>query len=87
MRVGKWLRWFALMVTVILIAIVALLLTLDIATYRKQLESAASEALGRTVTIAGDIALGISLQPSIELNGLHIANPHWASHPPRLTPL
>ncbi len=81
MRVGKWLRWFALMVTVILIAIVALLLTLDIATYRKQLESAASEALGRTVTIAGDMALGISLRPSIELNGLHIANPDWASRP------
>ena len=79
MRLGKWLGWLGLTVTVLLIAVVVLLLTLDISTYRRELESAASEALGRAVTIAGDMTLGVSLRPSIEINGLRIANPEWAS--------
>jgi hypothetical protein len=49
--------------------------------YRKPLETSASFALGRRVTIEGPISLSLSLHPTIVLEDVHIANPSWSSRP------
>lgn len=63
-----------------LAAIFALwLANLDIARYRGLIEGQASDVLGRQVTIAGDLSLGLSLRPTLVASQVTIANPPWAS--------
>src|SRR5262245_62296874 len=49
--------------------------------YRRPLEAGASIALGRRVTIEGPISLSLSLNPTLVLEDVHIANPSWSSRP------
>lgn len=63
-----------------LAAIFALwLANLDIARYRGLIEEQAGSVLGRQVTIAGDLSLGLSLRPTLVASEVTIANPPWAS--------
>ena len=63
-----------------LLVIAALVVTLlriplDLARYKPLLESGVSEALGREISVDGDIVVTTSLWPFFELHGLRIANP------------
>ena len=61
---------------VIAVLVVTLLrIPLDLARYKPLLESGVSEALGREISVDGDIVVTTSLWPFFELHGLRIANP------------
>ena len=61
------------------VAAVAALVFVDPSIYRNQLETRASEALGRQFNINGPIHLERSLRPRIILEDITIANPDWAT--------
>lgn len=49
--------------------------------YRESLEAGFSAAMGRTVKLEGPISLTFSLQPTLVLEDVHVANSPWASQP------
>ena len=67
----------ALLVLLLLALLVVTLLRipLDLSRYKPLAEDAMSEALGRQVSIDGDMVVTTSLWPYFELGGLRIANP------------
>ena len=66
------------LVVLILVAVVVVLaigISIDIDGIRAKAEAAASNALGREVSINGHLAFDLSFRPTVELEGLQIANP------------
>ncbi|HEX3983366.1 MAG TPA: AsmA family protein, partial [Acidisoma sp.] len=55
-------------------AVTAALLTFDPNAYKGQMAEAASQALGRPVTIAGPVAVKLSLIPTLSITDVRIAN-------------
>ncbi|MBA3613358.1 MAG: AsmA family protein, partial [Nitrospirales bacterium] len=49
--------------------------------YRESLEAGFSAAMGRTVKLEGPISLTFSLQPTLVLEDVHVANSPWAYQP------
>ena len=77
-----WARTFirALLALVVLVVVAALIVSLfripvNLNEYRGVVETAASSALGRAVTIEGDVTVTTSLWPYFEIETLTIANP------------
>ena len=65
---------FALIASVIL-----LVLILDLNSFRPRIAATLSNALGREVTIEGEVSAGFALVPEVVARGIRIANPDWAS--------
>ncbi|GAB4222882.1 MAG: hypothetical protein Tsb005_16140 [Gammaproteobacteria bacterium] len=69
--------------TVALLVLVAgvliLLSVINLNNYKTPISNLLTSTIGKPTTINGDIKLGISLQPSIVLHDLSIANPDWTS--------
>lgn len=74
---------FALVVVFVglIAAGVAILKTLDFNEYRDLIAEKAQEATGREVVITGDLDLGISLTPTLRVEGVTFANAEWGSRP------
>ena len=82
MRVSKPLRWIlyilggliaCLLLIIILLSIIRI--PIDLSHYKGPVESAASLALGRTVTVDDKIVITTSLRPIFSIEGLRISNP------------
>ena len=82
MPVSKLLRWIlyivggliaALLIIMILLAVVRI--PIDLSKHKAVVESAASLALGRTVSVDDKIVVSTSLQPLFSIEGLRISNP------------
>lgn len=82
MPVSKLLRWIlyivggliaALLIILILLAVVRI--PIDLSKHKAVVESAASLALGRTVSVDDKIVVSTSLQPLFSIEGLRISNP------------
>ena len=82
MRVSKPIRWIfyilggliaSLVLIFILLAVIRI--PIDLTNYKGPVESAASLALGRNVTVDDKIVITTSLQPIFSLEGLRISNP------------
>ncbi len=82
MALSKHLKRAALIIgslMVLFIAALVIVLTIGISVnldeVRARAEDAATKALGRKVSIDGHLALDLGFRPSLELDGLKIANP------------
>lgn len=82
MSISKYLKRTALifgsLVVIVIMAMVVVLsigVTVNIDGIRAKAEAAASKALGREVSIDGHLSFGLSFRPTLELEGLQIANP------------
>jgi uncharacterized protein involved in outer membrane biogenesis len=71
-------------VTLLIVAVVAVLLTVDVNQYRGLIQDQAKAATGREVTV-GDIKLALSLTPAIVVSDVKVANAPWGSRPEMLT--
>lgn len=71
-------------VVVVLVGLVVLLTT-DFNRYKGQVSAAASDATGRTFTIAGDLTIVPSLTPTLAAEGLRFANAPWGTRPDMVT--
>ena len=78
---GAGLKLVAVLVSLLSIAVVVVLVVslaripIDISRYRGLIERQASEALGRRVSVEGDVIVTTSLWPYFELAGLRVASP------------
>ena len=68
-----------LLVLLLLAVLAGLLLTLDVNQYKPQLAAAVRAATHRDLSIAGNIALKLSLLPTLAIDGLRLSNADWAS--------
>lgn len=75
---------FALGIAVLTSALYTLTFV-DLNRFRAEIESAAGAAIGRPVTLGGDIRIGYSLRPTVVLRDLHLGNESWASDRDMLT--
>jgi len=65
---------FALLASAVLVV-----LSLDLNSFRPRVAATLSNALGRDVTIEGDVSAGLALVPVVVAQRIRIANPDWAS--------
>ncbi len=72
--------WAVGLIVVMLAALVAAALIIDVDTYRPAIQRQLTQALGRTVS-AQRLSVGLSLKPTIVVTGIGVANPQWASRP------
>ena len=71
----------AVVLAVIVIGAGTFLATFEIEDYRSRIAAEASDALGRRVALDGPIRLGLSLHPTITVDGARIANVEGGSGP------
>lgn len=81
MRLASLLKWAGLALVVIVAAAVALLLSVDVGSYRGEIEAEFRKATGRGLAIDGDMDLSISLSPVIVVDQVSIENAGWGSRP------
>lgn len=76
---------FIVVVVGVLTAGIAILKSLDFNAYRGTVAAEVEKAIGRKLTIAGDLELGISFSPSLVVEGVSLANAPWGSRPQMVT--
>ena len=81
MRPASLLKWAGLALVVLVAAAAALLLSVDVGSYRGEIEAEFRKATGRDLAIGGDIDLSISLSPAVVVERVSIANAGWGSRP------
>jgi uncharacterized protein involved in outer membrane biogenesis len=82
-RIGLW--SLAGVVGLVLIAGVVVALSFDPDSLKPRVEAAVKQATGRELTLAGRIRLGLSLQPTLTVSGVSLANPPGFSRPAMAT--
>lgn len=85
MKLKRILTVAAALVVAAVVAVVAILSTMDFEELRGVIEEKAEEATGRKLTIAGSIDLVISLNPAIALEDVTFANAPWGSRKEMVT--
>lgn len=73
-RVRRVLLWSATALLAVLVASIAALFMVDLSSYRAAVEARASTALGRPVTIDGDLEIKASLIPTLAATQVAVAN-------------
>ena len=81
MRPAFLLKWAGLALVVLVAAAAALLLSVDVGSYRGEIEAEFRKATGRDLAIGGDIDLSISFSPAVVVERVSIANAGWGSRP------
>ena len=75
----------AILIVGLVVAGVVVLTTIDPNEYRDQLTAEVKQATGRELIIKGDLAVGISLIPTIVANDVSFSNASWGSRPEMAT--
>ncbi|WP_420562164.1 AsmA family protein [Thalassobaculum sp.] len=84
----RWMRILAALVAVLTIAVIGLVVfvaTLDLNSYKPQIEAAVEDATGRDLTIEGDLDLAWTPRPTLTTETVHFANAGWGSRPDMAT--
>lgn len=82
MRWLRWLRWLgvaAAVVVALLGAAAAYVATLDLNSYKGDVQAALEEFSGRRVEIAGSLDLAWTPRPTLTVSGVRVANAEWGS--------
>ena len=79
-RAVKWiLAAFGALVALVAALVVAAVLLLDEDDYRRISAQLAEHYTGREVSIDGPLSVKLSMQPTLSVSGLRVANPAWAT--------
>ncbi|GAB6054176.1 AsmA family protein [Magnetospira thiophila] len=73
------------LVVVLVIAVVVVLKSMDFNQYKGMIAEQAKAATGRDLMISGDIEVGISLTPSLMVEGVSLSNAEWGSRQEMVT--
>jgi AsmA family protein len=79
------LKWTGIALGLLMVGIVVLVLVFDWNWIKGYVARKASEALGRTVVIEGDLDVELSWSPLVHINHLRLANASWSPEPSMLT--
>lgn len=83
-RLKKILVGIAVLFVAVIVAIVAILLSVDYNRYKPVASAQVEAATGRRLEIAGDVGLSLRLSPRIVLNDVTLANAEWGTRPEML---
>ena len=75
----KTLIGLSAVVILVIAGMFVFLLTLDVNQYKDDIVQAVSEATGRDFEIEGDLSLGVSLFPTVVVQGVSLGNAEWGS--------
>src|SRR5919198_5269337 len=78
-------KWMGMALGLLIVGIVVLVLAFDWNWLKGYAARKASEALGRTVVIAGDLHVKLSWSPLVRIDQLRVANTAWSPEPSMLT--
>ena len=84
----RWIQVLAGLVGVLAIVVIGLVIfvaTLDLNSYKSEIEAAVAEATGRDLTIEGDLDLAWTPRPTLSTETVHFANADWGSRPDMAT--
>jgi len=85
MRIMRIVKYVGLglagLVLVLIVGAFIILNLIDLNAYKPRIAAAVEEATGRTLTIAGDIGLSVTLAPSLVIEKVALANADWAAQP------
>src|SRR4029453_3177248 len=79
------LKWLGMTLGLVLVGLVVLGLVFDWNWIKGFVEREASQALGRTVVIEGDLDVQLSWSPLVRMDHIRIANAPWSPEPSLLT--
>jgi len=81
-RFGKIIAIIAFLFIALIVAGVAILMTVDFNEFKPQIQAEAKKATGRDLVIEGDLKLNIfTLSPGLAVNGVRFQNAKWGSRP------
>src|SRR6185295_10170203 len=83
LRIGLW--SFAGLIGVLIVAVTVIAISFDPNSLKPRVEAAVKQATGRDLTLLGNISLGLSLQPTLVVQGVSLANPPGFSRPQMAT--
>lgn len=81
MRLSTILKILVGIVVVLVVAVAAILFTVDINQFKGTIEERAKAATGRDVKFAGDLELNLGLTTSVSVDGVTVSNAAWAADP------
>jgi uncharacterized protein involved in outer membrane biogenesis len=81
MRLATVIRIVVVLVVALAVTAVAIVMSTDFSTYKRQIESAVRDATGRQFAIDGAFSLHIGLTPAITAENVRFANAGWGSRP------
>ena len=84
-RVIGIVKWAGVAIIAMTVAVIAVLHSIDVSSYREEIAAGLGKATGRDVSIGGDIDLSISLRPAVVVEEVAIANTGWGSRPRMMT--
>ena len=84
-RVIGIVKWAGVAIIAMTVAVIAVLHSIDVSSYREEISAGLGKATGRDVSIGGDIDLSISLRPAVVVEEVAIANTGWGSRPRMMT--
>jgi AsmA family protein len=85
MRSRTVLKAVAVIAVAMLVALIAVVKTIDFDRYKGFLAAQVEAATGRKLTIAGPLTLELGLSPRVTVSGVSLANPPGASRPEMIT--
>jgi uncharacterized protein involved in outer membrane biogenesis len=81
MKLGTVLKIVGVLVIAVIVAVVAIVMSMDFNQYKPEIIAEAKKATGRDLKIDGDIKLAISLTPALAVSGVSFSNATWGSQP------
>ena len=82
---GKSIKIIAGLLSVIVIATVVVISTLDVNQYKTSIIEATEQATGRKLQIGGDLRLALSFVPTVVVEDVKFSNASWGSKPEMLS--
>ncbi len=84
MRISTILKIGGVLIVAVVVAAVAIVLSIDPNDYKDDIQKAARDATGRELTIEGDISLDLGLTTALSVGKVRFANAPWGSKPDML---
>ena len=78
---NKILKIFAGIIVLLIIGLGIFIATFDVNQYKGEIIKVVEEQTGRDFDVAGDLSLGVSLIPTIKVDGVKLGNAAWGSAP------
>ncbi len=85
MWVFRVIKWTGVLIAGVIVAAVAILLTVDVNDYREDITAGFKNYTGRDLSIGGEIDLSWSFNPAMVVEDVTVANAGWGSRPEMVT--
>ena len=85
MWVFRVVKWAGVLIAGVIVAAIAILLTVDVNNYREDIAAGFKNYTGRDLSIGGEIDLSLSFKPAVVVEDVTVANAGWGSRPEMVT--